>query len=322
MSAPAAPAAPIRLQVAAMGAIAVGCYDAGMLARGAAAPGPRMCRFAMIEPPAPAGRRTFPMNSLDSLAQHLAEAHRGKARFETLTLQGSRLSLAQAYQAQDRYVALLRQASGDAVVGYKIGLTSQVMQQMCGLDTPIHGRILASTAHRSGVGVRPGDFGRLGMEFEIAVKIGRDVTSVPATAQDMAPFVEAVGPAIELIDDRAADYASLDAPSLVADNSWNAGVVLGPWTVPPADLAERGGRVLIDGVQADRGRVGDALDHPFEPVRWLAAQLAQSGTVLRAGMIVMTGSIVKTRFPDRTGHWRYEVDGLGEVEVAIDAESR
>jgi len=108
----------------------------------------------------------------------------------------------------------------------------------------------------------------------------------------------------------------------VADNSWNAGVVLGPWTAPPADLAERGGEVLLDGVPVDRGRLGDALDHPFEPVRWLAAQLAQSGAVLRAGIIVMTGSIVKTRFPDQAGRWRYEVDGLGEVEVEIDTAPR
>jgi 2-keto-4-pentenoate hydratase len=86
---------------------------------------------------------------------------------------------------------------------------------------------------------------------------------------------------------------------------------------PPEDLPIREGRVAVDGVAGDRGRVGDALDHPFESVRWLVTQLAQRGQTLRAGMVVMTGSIVKTRFPSERGSWVYEVEGLGAVEVDV-----
>ena len=45
------------------------------------------------------------------------------------------------------------------------------------------------------------------------------------------------------VDDRAADYGNLDVKSLVADNSWNAGIVLAPFVAnwpelePVLDLA-------------------------------------------------------------------------------------
>ena len=256
-------------------------------------------------------------DTLEALARHLVEAHARRQAFETLTLGGRRLSPEQAYAVQDQYVERLCAGANAAVIGYKIGLTSQVMQRMCGIDSPIHGRILGSRVHADGCVLRPGDYGRLGLEFEIAVKLARDVDRVPATDEEMAAYVEAVCPAMELVDDRAAKYEGLDAASLIADNSWNAGVVLGCWAPPPADLPARMGRLRIDGVLADEGRVGDALDHPFAPVRWLASELERAGRQLAAGMIVMTGSIVKTRFPAAPGLWVYEVDGFDPVTVRI-----
>jgi 2-keto-4-pentenoate hydratase len=257
-------------------------------------------------------------DTLEALADHLVQAHARRQTFETLQLAGRGLSLDEAYAVQDRYVERLCAGSRAAVVGYKIGLTSQVMQRMCGIDSPIHGRILGSRVHADGCVLRRADYGRLGLEFEIAVKLARDVERVPATDDEMADYVEAICPAMEVVDDRAAKYEGLDAASLVADNSWNAGVILGTWAPPPRDLAARTGRLRIDGVHADEGRVGDALDHPFAPVRWLASELATAGRKLAAGMIVMTGSIVKTRFPDAAGLWAYEVDGLGKVTVRVD----
>ena len=133
-------------------------------------------------------------------------------------------TITDAYDIQERYVALLRHAhGGDA--GYKVGLTSAAMQAFCKIDHPIGGVVLAKRVHRSGATVRRSDFGRLGLEFEIAVRIASDVpvTDTPYTAGTIGPHIGGVGAAIELVDDRSADYANLDVLSLVADNSWNGG---------------------------------------------------------------------------------------------------
>jgi 2-keto-4-pentenoate hydratase len=74
----------------------------------------------------------------------------------------------------------------------------------------------------------------------------------------------------------------------------------------------------MDGAIIDRGWGRDVLDHPFHLVAWVATHLAATGSVLRAGDIVMTGSLVTTKFPQRSSIYRYELAGLGAVELTVD----
>src|SRR6266436_4784815 len=138
-------------------------------------------------------------------AQSLLAAHKANAQFKSLGPPDKPATIADAYDIQDKYVALLRGEQGDTV-GYKVGLTSATMQTFCGIDHPIAGVVLASRVHRSGATVRRADYGRLGLEFEIAVRIKSDVpaTSAPCTAAMIAPHVGGVCAAIEIVDDRAA----------------------------------------------------------------------------------------------------------------------
>ena len=256
----------------------------------------------------------------EALATALYAAHGARRGFEPVRAAGRPLALDAAYRVQDRFVRLLRDGQAAAIAGYKIGLTSAAMQEMCGIGHPVHGRVLAT-----GVQATPGSAAlsrhvHLGIEFEIAARLGRDfMLNVPAepTADVARDAVDAVAAALELVDDRNADYARLDAASLVADNAWNAGIVLGPWQSVPSDLGGRRGVLRIDGVVAEEGRVGSAGDHPLASVAWLARELARRGGGLRRGDIVMTGSIVRTRFPSATGRWAFEVEGLGEVALSV-----
>src|SRR5258705_4218302 len=160
-------------------------------------------------------------------AELLLAEHKANARFKPLGPPDGPASISDAYDIQERYVALLRGKHGDAV-GYKVGLTSAPMQAFCGIDHPIAGVVLASRVYQSGAAVRRTDFGRLGLEFEIAVRLKSDVpvTGMPCTAEMIAPHIDGVCAAIELVDDRSADYAHLDGLSLVADNSWNGCILL------------------------------------------------------------------------------------------------
>lgn len=222
-----------------------------------------------------------------------------------------------AYAVQDEYVRLQKEQRRVVAKGYKIGLTSARMQAMCRIDSPIAGVVLDDRLHASGARLARADYGRLGLEFEIAVKMGRDLGGGPLTVADVANAVDQVCPAIEIVDDRHCDYGSLDVLSLIADNSWNAGIVLGAFQSDWPDLAEIEGFVSLDGQTTDRGRGRDVLDHPFHAVAWLAEHLAKSGGALRAGDIVMTGSIVTTKFPENPCRFRFELSGLGAVEVLV-----
>ena len=246
-------------------------------------------------------------------AEALLAAHKANTQFKAL---GGLAAIGDAYDVQDRYVALLRAAHGEPM-GYKVGLTSKAMQNFCGIDHPIAGVMLAGRALQSGASVRRADYGRLGLEFEIAVRVKSDMPASANTAAAVASHVDGVGAAIEVVDDRAADYTGLDVRSVVADNSWNAGFVaasfLGQWP----ELEPLRGKATRDGASVGEGYGRDILGHPFNSVAWLNAHLASRGGGLRRGQIVTTGSVMKTVFPTEAGDYRFDMPGLGSVEVRV-----
>jgi 2-keto-4-pentenoate hydratase len=251
-------------------------------------------------------------------AESLLAEHKANLRFKPLGPPAAPATIPDAYDIQEKYVALLRGEHGDAV-GYKVGLTSAAMQAFCGIDHPIAGVVLARRLHESGATVRRSDFGRLGLEFEIAVRIGSDVpvTRMPYTAGMIRPHIGGVCAAIELVDDRSADYANLDVLSLVADNSWNAGIVLSEFATQWPDLEGVPGRATKDGVAIGEGHGRDILGHPFNSVAWLATQLASRDVQLKAGEVVMTGAVMKTVFPEQDANYRFDLEQIGFVEVEV-----
>jgi 2-keto-4-pentenoate hydratase len=257
--------------------------------------------------------------NLIGAAEALVNEHCSGARFQPFATAFGIASVGDAYGVQREYVRLQMQARRTSVAGHKIGLTSKRMQEMCGIDSPIAGVVLEDRVHRSGVAVRASAYGRAGLKFEIAVRLARDL--VPAEhvlgLAEVAEAVDAVCPAIEIIDDRHADYRDLEVLSVIADNAWNGGIVLGDFARSWPDLAAIAGVVAVDGQEADRGFGRDALGHPFHPVVWLASHLARSETQLRAGDIVMTGNLVTTKFPERPCTYHFDLVGVGSVELSI-----
>jgi hypothetical protein len=154
-----------------------------------------------------------------------------------------------------------------------------------------------------------------------AVKLGRDLlpAEAPFTAEWMGEAVEAYYSAIEIVDDRYQKWQTLGAPTLVADDFFAAGCVLGLPVARSAapDLLKVAGSALINGKEEGRGTGADVLGHPHNALAWLTNHLAAEGRGLHAGQIVLTGSLVKTVWLKAGDHVRMELDGLGEVAVTF-----
>lgn len=227
-------------------------------------------------------------------------------------------SIEDGYRVQSQVHQFLAADLG-ALAGYKIGCTSEVMQRYLAIPHPCAGGVHARAVHRSGAALSTAGFVRVGVECEIAVRLGRDLgaADAPFTRESVAAGIECYLPAIEIVDDRYADWATLGAPTLIADDFFAAGIVLGAPVAPSAvaDLAQVEGRALINGQQAGRGTGADALGHPHNALVWLANHLASQGSGLRAGEIVMTGSLVKTVWLKAGDQATMEFSGLGRVQV-------
>jgi 2-keto-4-pentenoate hydratase len=256
-------------------------------------------------------------------AKLLYEAHERRERFAPLPAELAPHSEEAAYAIQDAFVALRAEKRG-AIAGYKIALASAEMRRFVGVEDPQAGIIFESTVHRTPASVRAADYLRLIVEFEIAVQMADDLPAAdaPFSRERVAQAVGAVMPALELADDRNADYAELRKHpfELIADNTWNEGMVLGyplnEWQ--GLDLASVRGVATINGEKVGEGVGGDAMAHPFNSVAWIANHLAAHGRGLLRSDVVITGSIVTSKTVKAGDLVRYAVQGLGEVELRVD----
>ena len=223
-------------------------------------------------------------------------------------------SIADAYRAQDA-LAKLWQPSEGPVVGLKIATTTKVMQALMGIDHPCGGLIYQRRVHASPAAIDRSRFMNMVIECELAVRIGRDLPQrdTPYTRDDVQAAIATIMPAFELIEDRHAVYKETRATTLIADNAWNGGIVLGPETKPAAgmQLNGLGGRLLANGVERGAGKTDD----PMGALAWVANLGAGRGWPLKAGMVVITGSLIPTLPIAPDERFAFASDGLGPVEM-------
>lgn len=249
-------------------------------------------------------------------AEAISRLFRDRQAIEILPPELMPADLDEAYRIRAEFEAIEMQRGRGDLAGYKIGLTTPVMQKLCGVEEPCYGAIFASEVHHRRAKLATSDYCRLGIETEIAVRLGEDLPE-GGDAGRVGAAVESCTAAIELLEDLRHDYKRLTAAAMVAGNVWNAGIVLGASVTDwrRLDLARATARLSINGREVGQGRGGDVMGNPLNALTWLANKLATAGTPLRAGMIVMTGSMVPIQFPAPGDHAVVEVDGLGRAEL-------
>ncbi len=259
--------------------------------------------------------------AIDEAATLLARARLEGVRFAGLPDRLRPVDEAEAYAIQDALHGRLAAAGRGPLVGYKIGCTTAVMQRFLSIDSPCAGGVLAPGVQRRDGSFRHADFLRVGVECEIAVALARDLPAAgaPYDRDSVGDAVGACMAAIEVVDDRYDDYRALDPLTLVADDFFHAGCVLGE-PVPDwrgLDLPALVGRMTINGGEVGRGRGGDVLGHPFAALAWLANLCAAHHRPLRAGAFVLLGSVVETRWPARGDRVEIALEGLGGASATF-----
>jgi 2-keto-4-pentenoate hydratase len=228
---------------------------------------------------------------------------------------------ADAYRMQDEVHTILAQANWGEIAGHKIGCTTAVMQRFLNIPNPCAGGVFARTAFQEHAAVCHADYVRVGVECEIAVRLGVDLLPEGSTftSEGVAPAVQACMAAIEIVDDRYDDYQRFDTPSLIADDFFDAGCVLG---APVADwrrfdLRSLVGYTQIDGEEVGRGKGGDVMGHPFAALAWLANSMAARGKHLRRGEFVLLGSVVETKWVEPGQRVTIHIEGLGGASATF-----
>ena len=161
---------------------------------------------------------------------------------------------------------------------------------------------------------------RPGVECELAVKISEDtnVGFSGYTAETISKHVDSIAVAIEIVDDRWEDYSSIDTNSLISDDFFAAGIVLGEFferdLINPKILH---GNMVINDEIIGEGMGSDIMQDPYNALAWIANWLSSNNQNLKQGEIIMLGSIVQSQWVSYGDKVEVEIEKLGKTSVTF-----
>jgi 2-keto-4-pentenoate hydratase len=228
--------------------------------------------------------------------------------------QGRRLDLAEAYRLQDRLREALL-ARGERLAGWKAAFTTKAAQEANQLAEPGCAFLLASGVLASGAEVPFARFSGLAVEAEIAFVMRHDLAGPGVTPVRAATAVEGALPALELVDFRYSGKTT--GTDVIAEGVYAVAVVLGGALTPITglDLALEGLVYEHSGTIAATATAAEVMGNPLNSLAWVANHLGARGLGLRAGDIVMTGSVSRLLRPRAGDTVRATYTRLGSTSV-------
>jgi 2-oxo-3-hexenedioate decarboxylase len=224
------------------------------------------------------------------------------------------VSLENAYAIQHALFAR-RLARGERIDGSKLGFTSEAKMKQMGVSEIIVGQLTDAMRIEDNGSVDLSAFIHPRIEPEIAFRLAQDV-DCNDPAVDIETCVDAIAPALEIIDSRYRDFR-FNLADVVADNSSAAGFVVGEWRLLDGQIAELPDltvELAQDDNVLERGRTSDILGHPVHALRALVAIARRHEFALSKGMVILAGAATAAR-PFTGGVFQARISELGTVSV-------
>ncbi len=193
----------------------------------------------------------------------------------------------------------------------KVGCTSSIAQQVLAIPHPIGGRIPTEGIFESGATV-PAAFlgGTPLLECEIALRVGADNK------------VDAVAPAIELVDARFHDTSLVSGPSIVADNSAGCAAIIGTaLDIDAVDLSDVAISLNDGESEIATGTAAALLDGPLGSAEWVLAHEASRGRAVAPGTWIITGTCTGLTPTEWGATYTADFGPLGSVGFTLGANS-
>ena len=214
-----------------------------------------------------------------------------------------------------------RVEAGEKIIGKKIGVTSKVVQDMLGVHQPDFGFLTDKMEYANGADIPvAGNLIAPRAEAEIGFKLKKDLSGPGVTEQDVLDATDYIMPCFEIVDSRIKDW-KIKIQDTISDNASSGLFVLGGTAVgvDEVDLGvcgmvlEKNGEIVATGAGA--AALGSS---PVSCVVWLANMLGSLGITLRAGEVILSGSLVPLVPAQAGDHLRVEVGGIGSASVRFE----
>jgi len=246
----------------------------------------------------------------------LFEAWKSKQAIAPLSQSNPDLTLEDAYQISLSFLTL-RQHAGATTIGKKIGVTSKAVQEMLDVHQPDFGYLTNDMLY---VQNQDMPISKLLIspraEGEIAFVLKKDLIGPNVTVQDVLNATDYVVPCFEVVDSRIKNW-QITIEDTVADNASCGLFVLGDTKTLPSEVDFEGCEMIVtkNGKEVSRGLGSAAMGSPLACVAWLANTFSRLGNDLKAGEIILSGSLVPLEPVTAGDTMTVEVSGLGSATV-------
>jgi 2-keto-4-pentenoate hydratase len=255
-----------------------------------------------------------------AIVEYLLKAEREKNITEALSVHFPEMERAVAYDIQNAILKAKEMA--DDRIGWKVGY-SRVIDAGIAPD-PIYGHMMASGLSELGVTVTASNYARGApyIEAEIAFRINRDLTGPVVTRNELVDAIDGVAPAVELVSGwvQAAQGREHTRNHDIAGNVTHVGLVPGAkwWSLDEVDFSKVAVRVEIDGLVEAEGHATLIMgEDPISSAVWLANELPKYGYLLRAGDIIITGTVLDPPRLEPGSTARAVFETLGDIEISV-----
>lgn len=250
------------------------------------------------------------ITKLAEIVDDAALAHRAIPKLTA----AQELRMEEAYAVQATSIAR-RIGRGETRIGVKMGFTSRAKMIQMNCDDIIWGRLTSSMLIEDGGIIRLRDYVHPRCEPEIAFLLKESLPANVTPARALAA-VEAIAPAIEIIDSRYEKF-KFTAADVVADNSSSSSLVVGPWCDPRQPFDNLGMILEFDQRPVQIGSSAAILGHPLRSLVSAARLSADAGEPLQAGWIVLAGGATAAEALRPGLHVRAVVQNLGSVSFSV-----
>ncbi len=256
--------------------------------------------------------------TIDRYGDELYRALRERFTVPPLTEREPGITVDDAYRIQLRILKLRMETDHERVVGKKIGVTSAVVQKTFGVEQPDFGHLLSGMQLHDGDTVPTDRLIQPRAEGEIAFVLKSDLAGPGIRPEDVLAATDCVRACFEIVDSRIRDW-KIKIEDTVADNASSGMFVVGRQSVPVAKADLTGCRMRLEknGETVGTGTGAASMGSPVNAMVWLANQLGSLGIVLRAGEIILSGSLGPLVPVVRGDGMKLSIEGIGETSVSF-----
>ena len=256
------------------------------------------------------------ISNVEKISTFLCKAHEARDRFINLEKDMKPKDFNEAYQIQNQ---LRQKLPRGPLGGYKIALSSKIQQDYHKISHPVYGGLFKNEIFTSPKTIVLKNYHRMSVEFELAFELSDRIidTTIDRTSENIIKDISNVMPAIELIDDRGANYDGLDPLSLACDNAWSGGLVLGEPIYNWQEKDFQNIQSSCEWNQEPKLTTGVLDAKPFENLCWLINELHSRKSELKPGMIIITGSVFKVRQANVGDKINHILSDRGKVSISV-----